>query len=164
MLVAVAVLSAAACKKPETVAGDAAPPPADHLAKDEVPEGPDKAFALRLPMASTVAMRFRESVHVNSSLSPEQLSNFVRARVREGTVATGTTMTSFENVIVPTEPQRHITVQIRPARLHSGSRSEMLVKDVTPPPPPDPNASEAELRRKAGLTPDGKLLDPKHMQ
>jgi hypothetical protein len=76
----------------------------------------------------------------------------------------GATTTTFEDVIVPAEPKRHITVEIRPGRANTDVRSEMVVKDVTPPPPPDPNESEAELRRKAGLTPDGKLLDPNHMQ
>jgi hypothetical protein len=157
--------AATACRKPppETTP-EAGARPIDHLAEDEVPEGPETAFALRLPRAARVSVRFTDSVQVTSTLAPEQLANFVRARVKSGQVQTGASMTTFEDVIVPAEPNRHITVEVRPGRPLSGSRSEMLVKDVTPPPPPDPNESEADRRRKAGLTPDGKLLDPKNMQ
>lgn len=168
MILAVAALTvvgSAACRKPPPDRRDEAPPPPpDHLAPGEVPEGGDKAFALPLPRASRVFMKFPETVHVRSSLPPEQLSNFVRARVKSGRVLVGATMTTFEDVVVPAEPKRHLTVEIRPARTFSDARSEMVVKDVTPPPPPDENESEADRRRKAGLTPDGKLLDPNHMQ
>jgi hypothetical protein len=107
-------------------------------------------------------MRFPAHVHVQSSLKPEELSNFVRPRVKSGRVLIGATMTTYENVVVPAEPKRHITIEIRPG--HGDVRSEMIVKDVTPPPPPDPNESQADRLHKAGLSPDGKLLDPKHMQ
>lgn len=138
--------------------------PVDHLAEGELAEGPEGAFALRLPLASTVTMRFPESVHVRSSLPPDELASFVRARVTHGTEGVGTTTTTFTNVVVPAEPSRQLAIEIRPASLHTGARSEMVVKDVTPPPEPDPSATQAELRRKAGLTPDGKLLDPKQME
>lgn len=153
-----------ACREPPPPSPhDDAAAPADHLAEGEIPEGMDKAFALPLPLASTVSMRFRETIHVRSSLGAAELANFVRARVKsqKNDLAKATT---FEDVIVPAEPARHLTIEIRSGRMHSGVRSEMIVRDVTPPPPADPNASEAELRRRAGLTPDGKLLDPKHMQ
>jgi hypothetical protein len=138
--------------------------PADHLTADEAPQGTAKAFALPLPRASSVSVRFPTSIHVQSTLAPETLANYVRARVKSGRVLVGATMTRFEDVIVPAEPTRHLTIEIRRGTPLSGTRSEMVVTDVTPPPPPAPNESEADLRRKAGLTPDGKLLDPKHMQ
>lgn len=167
ILVAAALsVGGVACRKPPTEdhRSDAPPPPADHLAPGEIPEGTDRAFSLVLPRASHVFMRFPEAVHVRSPLSTEQLSHFVRARVRSGRALVGATVTTFEDVVVPTEPTRHLTVEIRPGSAHGDARSEMVVKDVTPPPAPAPNESEAELRRKAGLTPDGKLLDPKRMQ
>ncbi len=165
ILVVAAVVFSAACRKPPPDNRNQTPsPPKDHLAPGEIPEGTEKAFALPLPRASEVYMRFPESVHVRSSLGPEPISNFVRARVKSGRVLVGATMTTFEDVIVPAEPKRHITVEIRRGGPQSDTRSEMVVKDVTPPPPPDPNESEADRRRKAGLTPEGKLLDPNHMQ
>jgi hypothetical protein len=158
-------LALVGCRKPPpTGQADAGPPPSDHLAAGEIAEGHDKAFALPLPRASTIAMRFPGTIHVTSSLAPEQLSNFIRPRVKSGKMVVGATMTTFEDVIVPAEPTRHMTIEIRPGAPMSGTKSQMVVKDVTPAPAPDPNESQAERRRKAGLTPDGKLIDPQHMQ
>ena len=36
--------------------------------------------------------------------------------------------------------------------------------DTAPPPPPDPNTTEEERWKKAGLQPNGQVLDPKHVQ
>jgi hypothetical protein len=160
---------ATGCRKPpppREMEDAAPPPPKDHLAEGEVPEGSEKAFALPLPRAARVSVRFRDSVHVQSAtLGPEQMANFVRARVKSGKVMIGTTMTTFEDVVVPAEPKRHITVEVRRGPPMSGARSVMVVTDVTPPPPPDPNESEADRRKKSGLSPDGtKLIDPNHMQ
>src|SRR4051812_12444352 len=71
---------------------DQAPPP-DHLAPNEAAEGKDSAFGLPLPRLSSVAGRFGSSVHITSSLTPEQLANFVTKRVKEGKVIPGTSST-----------------------------------------------------------------------
>ncbi len=164
ILLAGALLGLVGCRKPPPAKADAGSPPSDHLAPNEIAEGHERAYSLTLPKASRVSIRFPGTIHVTSSLMPEELSNFIRARVKSGKMVVGATMTTFEDVIVPAEPTRHLTIEIRPGAPMSGSKSEMVVKDVTPPPPPDPNESQAERRRKAGLTPDGKLLDPQHMQ
>ncbi len=153
------------CRRPPAeTQEDAGEAPSDHLAPGELAEGKEKAYALALPRGSTIANRFPGSIHVMSPVAPEPLSNFIRARVKSGKMVVGATMTTFEDVIVPDEPNRHITIEIRPGAPLSGAKSQMVVKDVTPAPPPDPNESQAERRRKAGLTPDGKLIDPQHMQ
>jgi hypothetical protein len=161
---AFSVVAIGACKRappPPPSVQDAGP--VDHLAPGEVAEGREKAYALALPQASSVRTRFGGTIGVVSTLSPEQLSNFVRARVKEGRVVTGTSSTRFENVIVPSEPQRRLTIDVRPSRLVDGLRSEMTVQDVTPP-PIEPNLTEEERWKKAGLTPDGRPLDPKHLE
>lgn len=137
--------------------------PADHLAKGEVPEGGEHAFSLPLPLRSRVKIRFHDNVQIISPHTHEELSNFVRARVKSGKVLVGTTMTTFEDVVVPSEPARHLKIEIRQLSSLDGTRSEMIVRDVTPP-PSDPSETDADRWRKVGLTPDGKLLDPKHMQ
>lgn len=160
-------LTAAACKKappPSAVDLDAAPAPADHLAEGELPEGADKAFALSLPTAATVDARFPSAVHASARATPEALARFVRARVTGGTERPGPSSATFEGVTVPAEPGRKLTVEIRPGQRLGGPQAEIVVRDVTPPPRPEPGMSEAELRRKAGLTPDGKLLDPNNME
>jgi hypothetical protein len=150
-------------KPPPEPPAPAPPAPADHLATNEVIEGKDKAFALPLPFYSRVTGRFTTSVTVRSALKPEELANFVRARVKDGNVVAGGASTTFENVIVPAEPTRKLTIEVRRTPLTGDARSEMTIRDVTPP-PLDPNLTEEERWKSVGMTPDGKLLDPKHMQ
>lgn len=164
LLSTIAIVAIVGCRKHVAPAEDAGPPPTDHLAVGEIPEGMEKAFALPLPRGSRIALRFPGSIHVTTSLAPEQLSNFIHTRVKAGKMVVGTTMTTFDDVVALAEPTRHLTIEIRPGAPLSGWLSQMVVKDVTPAPPPDPNETPAERLRKAGLTPDGKLIDPQHMQ
>lgn len=164
---ALATLLAASvgCKRDTPEAADAGPPRGgpDHLAEGEIPEGKEKAFTLPLPRAVRVGPRFEGTVHVACQHTPEELANFVRARVRDGKVSTGTAATLFEGVSVATAPDKKLRIEVRRSSPLSGFRSEMTVQDVTPT-ANDPNLSEADRWKKAGMTPDGKLLDPKHMQ
>jgi hypothetical protein len=163
--VAAALAAASGCKSKEAPLsrnGDTSAP-ADHLAKGEIPEGRERAFSLPLPLRSQVKIRFRDNVQVVSSHTHEELSNFVRARVKSGRVLIGTTMTTFEDVVVPSEPTRHLKIEIRQLTTLDEHRSEMIVRDITPP-PSDPNETDADRWRKVGLTPDGRLIDPGHMQ
>lgn len=155
-------LAALGCRKPPPPQTfDAGPPPSDHLAPGELAEGVEKAYALPLPRVAKVASRSQGSVFVVSTAPPEQLSNFVRARVKAGRSLVGTTATTFESVVVPSEPNRTLTIEIRTGD-GSSSRSTMTVRDVTLGPPATIPTEEAWKR--AGMTPDGKLLDPKHLQ
>jgi len=166
-LIAAAALAAAVpgCKSKgaPSDADASASGPADRLAQGEIPEGRERAFSLPLPLRSKVKIRFKDNVLVESSHTPEELSNFVRARVKSGRVLIGATTTTFEDVVVPSEPTRHLKIEIRQLTTMDGNRSEMVVKDVTPP-PSNPNETDADRWRKVGVTPDGKLLDPKHLQ
>lgn len=148
-------------RKPPPDTTDAAP--IDHLAPDEVVEGQEKAFGLPLPRASHVKARFAKSVHVVSPIEPEKIANFVRARVENGTVTVGSSGTHLENVTVRAEPTRRLTIDIRAAHLTDAAKSELVIQDTTPP-PFDPNLSEEERWKKAGLTPSGAVLDPKRLE
>src|SRR6476619_4399877 len=89
-LVLALAMSACASCKPKTDDGpktEEAPP--DRLAPGEVVEGTERAFGLPLPRASHVAARFATSAHITSTVTPEQLANFVRTRVQEGKVTQG---------------------------------------------------------------------------
>lgn len=161
-LVCAVLLASVGCKRkppPEP----APPPPVDRLAPNEVAEGKDKAFALPLPRHAKITGRFDTSVTVRSPLLPEELANFVRARVKEGNVVAGGAATRFEDVIVPAEPQRRLTIEVRRPPLTGDARSEMTVRDTTPP-PVEPNLTDEDRWKKAGFGPDGKLLDPKQAQ
>lgn len=162
-LLATAALAAACKSKPPPSDPPPPAPPPDHLATNEVVEGKDKAFALPLPYHAQVTGRFRDSVHIRSPLKPEELANFVRTRVKEGNVIAGGASTTFENVVVPAEPARRLSIEVRRTRLTGDARSEMTVRDVTPP-PVEPGLSEEERWRKAGFSPDGKPIDPSQTQ
>ena len=157
------LLALVACKKPAPQVKDAGPPP-DQLIPGDSVEGKDKAFALTLPRAAAVAARFGESVRVKSTLSPDQLVKFVETRVSGGRVDHDGDKTTFANVTVPAEPTRVLTIEITRGSGFDAPKSEMLVKDVTPPPPADPNASDQERWKKAGLDENGRPLDPKRLQ
>ena len=153
---------APSCKqRTEPPKNDQKPP--DHLAPDEVVESKERAFGLPLPRVSKVNARFDKSVHVTSTLTAEELANFVRARVKEGNVIPGATSTKLENVIPRDDAKKRVTIEVRPRREGDGTRSEMIVRDTTPL-PTEPAANDEERWRKAGLTPSGQLLDPKHLQ
>ncbi len=58
---------------------------------------------------------------------------------------------------------KRLTIDVRPFRGTDGTRSEMIVNDTTPP-PFVPNLTDDQRWKKAGMTPNGQLLDPKHVE
>ena len=158
--------SVAACKRKEQAPAPApssvAPLP-DRLAKGEIPEGPERAFTLPLPLHSTVKARFATSIHVASPHTQEELANFIKMRVKDGKTTSGASETRFDQVVVEKEPSKTLTIQVRPAPISGEYRSEIVINDVSGVPEP-PGMTDADRWKKAGLTPDGKQLDPKHMQ
>ena len=154
-------LTSAGCKRKNP--NETPPPPTDSLAKGESVEGKDKAYALPLPRLAKITWKGENTITVTTNLPPEELVNFVRARVKDGEVVTGTSTTQLRNVVVPSEPARKLTIEIRPAAPLTGSRSEMLVNDTTGK-PIEPGLSDEERWKKAGFSPEGKVLDPKQLQ
>jgi hypothetical protein len=151
-----------ACKTKPPPEKQAPPKPPDRLAPGELPLGSDKALGLPLPVGSKVMSHFGGTVLVRCVYSADQLSTFVRLHVTGGTVTAGAAQTRFDNVSVPNDPSHKLAIEIR-THVVDGLPSEMVVRDVTPQ-PNDPNLSEEEKWRRAGLTPQGRPLDPKHMQ
>ena len=139
--------------------------PPDHLAPNEVAEGKERAFGLPLPQLSRDEARFPRTVHVVSPLPMEDLANFVRARVKGGTITPGTGSTGLNNVTPLAEPKMTLSIEVRAAspRASDGARSELVVHDVTAA-PLEPGLTDAERWKKAGFTPDGKVADPTHLQ
>ena len=161
---ALALVSAcSSCKRKQDEAPKTEDAPPDRLAPGELVEGTENAFGLPLPRVSKVSARFRGSVDITSTATPEQLANFVRARVKEGKVTQGTSSTRLDDVIPRDDKAKRLSIEVRPLRTGNGNRSEMVVRDTTPT-PGDPNLSEEQRWKKAGMTPDGKLLDPKRVE
>lgn len=164
-LVASIPLGPLACKSKSTTT----PPPSpsakapDHLAKGELPEGTARAYTLPLPVRCHILTRFIDSIDIGSDDTLEELASFTRARVKDGQTTAGATQTRFENVVVKSDPSRVLTIEIRTAPKTGRFRTQMVVSDVTPPPQP-PGETDADRWRRAGMTPDGKLINPQQMQ
>jgi hypothetical protein len=133
--------------------------PPDHLAPDELLEGPDKAFGLALPRGSQVTSRFSDSVSATTIAHIAPLVSYVRARVREGTISKGATSATFEHVRIPGDPGHEYRIRLREA---GGQGATLGVDDTTP--PPDTGGTPEERERALGLTPDGKIADPTHLE
>ncbi len=157
------------CKRKEQEQEQAPPPAppvqasADRLAPGEIPEGRERAFTLPLPLHSTVSARFPRSVHVASSHTQEEVAEFVRKRVKDGTTSTGRNEIRFDGVVVGADPSKTLSIQVRPELGVGEYRSQIVVEDITAP-PEEPGLTTEDRYRKAGLGADGKLLDRNHLQ
>ncbi len=161
------LLSSGACKRPGSEEAPPRPPasatasskPVDHLAQGELLESDQKVFGLALPRVLRVTQRNMGRVVGSSDSSPEHLANFFRARVGGGKILVGSTSTQFLHVRPRADPSRELDIRVEQEK--NGTHVNIL--DVTTPPFPTPT-SAAEARKQAGLTPDGKLLDPKRIE
>ena len=66
----------------------------DHLAPGELVEGKEKAFGLVLPRDLRLQKSFQSVVFAWGPSNATDVSNYVRARVKDGTVSAGTVGTS----------------------------------------------------------------------
>ncbi len=163
MLAVSGVLACSSCK-PQDKPPSEQTKPLDHLVTGEAVEGKDRAFGLPLPRLARVEARFERTIDVYSALSPEDLVNFVRARVKDGKVTPGSSSTLLVEVVPLGDPQKRLTIDVRPFHGGDGSmRSEMVVHDTTPI-PAEPGLSDEQRWQKAGLTPSGQIADPRNLK
>lgn len=167
LLTVALALAPAACGKKRGDSESATPPPApsssafvDRLAPDELVEGTETAFGLVLPRDLKVQRRYHDLVYAAGPMGGEPLGGYVQARVREGTVRRDMEGTIFDGVRIPGQPAVQLRIRIHPDT--SGPGSLMEIRDVTPPPTED-HPDEAARWRAVGLSPNGQLLDPKHL-
>ncbi len=164
---------ALACK--QTDEASVAPPPApkasvtvpvDHLADGELLEGPAKAFGLALPRGMKIDAAFGDVVYASGQLPSDGVAKYVRARVREGKMIEGDFAhygtTTFEHVRIPTSPDKEFAITIRPATEGVGV-TKVEVRDATQTKAPA-LADDTARWKNAGLTPNGRILDPTHLQ
>jgi len=157
------LLACTSCKRDEKPPPVETKPP-DHLVVGEVVEGKDRAFGLPLPRMSRVASRAEATVNVFSPLSPEDLVNFVKARVKDGKVTPGSSSTLLLGVVPLEDPAKRLSIDVHAFRGNDTTvRSEMIVRDMTPL-PTEPGLTDEQRWKKAGLTPDGRIADPTHLQ
>jgi hypothetical protein len=168
VLVALATASGACHRASDdpTVPLDSTPPapsaaatPVDHLAPGELLEGKAEAFGLRLPRDVAIEGAFRDLVIASGPVLLHPVVQYLRARLQGGNLREGEMSATFDDVRVAAKPgpPLHIHVGVAP----DGVRLE--VRDETPPELPA-LPDEVSRWRRVGLTPDGRLADPTHME
>ncbi len=163
---ALALLLAAGCHKKRVVVGTqpaasaSARPPVDHLEPGELAPGKDIVFGMPVPRSMTVDRRYPDAAHISGSVTPESVANYVRKRVIVSRVEIGAARTVFPAAKIKGGDLNKIyRIEVVP----SPGRTKLVIRDITKPPMTQ-GLSEAERWKRAGLTPDGKPLDPKHLQ
>jgi len=130
--------------------------PPDRLAPGELAPGTAQAFGLVLPRDLRVQAQFQKELQATGPVSPEAVANYVRQRVVAAHVELGVARTVFPDALIKGGPAGHVfQIEILPER---GGRTRLIVRDVTPEPATQ-GLTEEERWRRAGLTPDGKLLE-----
>ncbi len=161
-----------ACKRePEVTVIDApqvsaSAKPVDHLAPKELLEGDAKAFGLTLPRGVRLDQSFADVAYASGAVDTEAAVQYIRARVREGKMIApdfaGDGKTTFDHVRVPARPDKDLVVCVKPGKGAVGV-TQFEVRDVTPTKAPE-LPDEAARWRNAGLTPEGRVLDPTKLQ
>jgi hypothetical protein len=161
-------LAALACDSAERVvpagtspaSGTAAAKPLDRLAPGELAPGRAEAFGLILPRELRVDARFPDAVHASGPVTPEPLANYVRQRVEVAHVEIGAGRTIFPRATIKAGTAGRIyRIEVVP----DGPRTRLVIRDTTPPPTVE-GISEQERWRRAGMRPDGELLDPQKQE
>ena len=162
-LLLMAILLPACREKPKQEAAPApsvAPPAApDQLRPGELAEGTLDAFGLKLPRIMTVETRFPDAVFATGEAAHKDLVGYVRERVVAENVNTLPTKTVFENVTLKNAPSKKLRIEVIAT---TAGRAKLVVRDETRP-PAKPGLTEEERWREVGLTPQGELIDPTHL-
>lgn len=137
-----------------------APKPVDRLAPNELEPGTTKAFGLVVPKRMRLERLYPDAAHIVGNVSPTAAANYVRQRVDATQVEIAAARTIFPDVhIKGGPPDRTFRIEIVAER----GKTQIVIRDVTPP-PTAPGLTEAQRWKQAGLTPNGKLIDPQQMR
>jgi hypothetical protein len=102
---------------------------------------------------------FVNVVDASGSVAVHALVDYLRARLRDGAVREGVSSATFEHVRVPDKVDRELSIRVSQAR----GDTRMEVRDTTPPPAPN-LPDEAARWKHVGLTPQGRIADPTHLE
>ena len=159
-----AAASVVACRRdpPPPAPAPAASKPVDRLAPGEAAPGVETAYELQLPRGSVIEARFGATVHAKIPLAPEQVATLVQQQSDAAQAVMGPNGTIFPNLRVKgSDVGHHLRVEISSAPMGDGTELVVdRIEEREPPPPEDP----AEVMKKAGLNPNGTLLDPNHTE
>ena len=134
--------------------------PLDRLAPGELAPGDGEVFGVPVPRGMEVTGRFRDSALVVGDVAPEAVANYVRDYVDARNVEIGAARTIFPSVTIKNgDPDRTYRIEV----VRDRRETKLLISDITPPPKVE-GLTDAERWRQAGLTPEGKPLDPKSLE
>ena len=134
--------------------------PVDRLAPDELAAGNAEVWGFAVPREMQVEHRYQEATHIIGPVPPDALANYVRDRVVVSHVEIGAGRTIFPNArIKGGASDRVYELDVIP----EPGVTRLVIRDTTPL-KVEPGLSDAERWRQAGLTPDGRPLDPKQFE
>ena len=142
-------------------AARSAAPPLDRLAPGELAPSSTEVFGFALPRGMLLENQMPDRAYARGAVSPEELANYVRARVAASHVELGAASTLFPMVRIQGGPSDRV-FSFEVLRDRDGTR--LIIRDVTPPPPPPAGLTPEERWRAAGMSPDGRPLDLKKLE
>lgn len=133
--------------------------PVDHLAPGELAEGTQTAFAIALPRDLQVRRSYVDELVAEGPVSVHALVRYLATRLEGGDLREGNESATFEHVAARGQPDLELLVRV--TSFMGGSRLE-IHKVMHPPASHLPD--EASRWRQVGLTPQGRLIDPSHLE
>jgi hypothetical protein len=131
--------------------------PVDRLAPDELSAGNAEVWGFAVPREMQVEHRYKEVTHLIGPVKPDALANYVRERVVVSHVEIGAARTIFPDARIKAgKADRVYELEVIP----EPGITRLVIRDTTPP-KIQPGLTDAERWRQAGLTPEGRPLDPK---
>lgn len=131
--------------------------PIDRLAPDELAAGNADVWGFAVPRDMQVEHRWKEVTHLIGRVKPDALANYVRERVIVSHVEIGAARTIFPDArIKGGAADRVYELEVIP----EPGVTRLVIRDTTPL-KIVPGLTDAERWRQAGLTPEGRPIDPK---
>jgi hypothetical protein len=140
--------------------GSASAPPVDRLAPGELGASSKAVFGFAVPRGLKVDATFPDAVHLSGNVSQDAVAKYVRSRVLVSYVEVTGSRTVFPKArIKGGSPKRTYRFEV----LRERGKTLLVIRDTTAPPLVR-GISEAERWRRAGMTPEGKPLDPQALE
>jgi hypothetical protein len=148
----------AAAPAPSAAGIEASKAPVDHLAPDELLEGTEKAFGITLPQRLRLSARVADAAYAKGPVGVSPLVHYFQARVQDGDLRQGDTSATFTGVHALGVGARLLSIHIAQVQ---GTTSVDIHDDTPPVPPQLPD--DTERWKRVGLSPQGRILDPTHL-
>jgi hypothetical protein len=123
-------------------------------------EGEKRIFGFPVPRDMSMVSETRRTAEAAGPVRADDLSEYIRARVLVGHVEIAQKRIVFPQVKLRGDTsERALRIEV----VDDGSASRLLVYKLESRPPVEGLSEEARWR-KAGITPDGKLIDPHSLE